>query len=152
MTLASTGTLETDAKIQYLRTLVRGEALCQFDLFPSEVENAETLKIGYYIRGSALYFPPVNSLLKKSAMRLRRKRTRGLKVRCYAARLIHLNGYLSSFLGETLANKMYVTELNNILSNIIPNIWSKQAYVQGFYCESISFKNHANMFERMEIS
>ena len=34
----------------------------------------------------------------------------------------------------------------------MPNSWSKQAYVQGFYCESISFKKEVNMFEHMEIS
>ena len=34
----------------------------------------------------------------------------------------------------------------------MPNIWSRQAYVQGFYCESITFKKAVNMFERMEIA
>ena len=33
----------------------------------------------------------------------------------------------------------------------MPNGWSKQSYVQGFYCETIYFKNDVNMFERMEI-
>ena len=31
-------------------------------------------------------------------------------------------------------------------------IWSKQAYIQGFDCESINFKRYVNMFERMEIA
>ena len=34
----------------------------------------------------------------------------------------------------------------------MPNIWSKQAYVQVFYCNTISFKKALNMFERMEIA
>ena len=34
----------------------------------------------------------------------------------------------------------------------MPNIWSKQAYVQGFGFESISFKNFVNMFEQMGIA
>ena len=34
----------------------------------------------------------------------------------------------------------------------MPTSWSKQAYVQGFYCESITFKNTVNMFECMEIA
>ena len=34
----------------------------------------------------------------------------------------------------------------------MPNIWSKQAYVQGFDCKSISFKKAVNMFEHMDIS
>ena len=34
----------------------------------------------------------------------------------------------------------------------MPNSWSKQAYVQGVYCGSVSFKKDVNMFERMEIA
>ena len=41
-------------------------------------------------------------------------------------------------------DKIGVTELNEILSNSILNSWSNQAYVQGFDCESISFKLAAN--------
>ena len=37
MTLAATGMLEMDAKIQYLRTLVHGEALSQFEFFSAYV-------------------------------------------------------------------------------------------------------------------
>ena len=41
--------------------------------------------------------------------------------------------------GETLPDKFYVIELNEILLNRMPNSWSKQAYSQGFYCEYILF-------------
>ena len=41
--------------------------------------------------------------------------------------------------------------MNGIFLNSMPNSWSKQAYVQGFYCESITFKKAVNMFEHMEI-
>ena len=34
----------------------------------------------------------------------------------------------------------------------MPNSWSKQAYVQGFYCKSISFLKAVKIFERMEIA
>ena len=51
-----------------------------------------------------------------------------------------------------MADKMGVTELNEILLKIMPNIWSKQAYVQGFDCETISLKKDVNMFDRIEIS
>ena len=34
----------------------------------------------------------------------------------------------------------------------MPNIWSKQAYVQGFDCRSILFIEAVNIFERMEIA
>ena len=34
----------------------------------------------------------------------------------------------------------------------MPNVWSKQAYVQGFDCETITFEKSVNMFEHMEIA
>ena len=44
-----------------------------------------------------------------------------LKVRHYVARMIDLNEYLASFLGDTLSDKISVTELDKILLNIMPN-------------------------------
>ena len=61
-TPAATGAPEMDAKIRYLRTLVRGEALPQFELLSTNVENTENLNVDYYIKGLALNFYPVNSL------------------------------------------------------------------------------------------
>ena len=55
------------------------------------------------------------------------------KSRSYSARLIKLNEYLASFPGDTLTDKIDETELHEILLNRMPNSWSKQAYVQGFY-------------------
>ena len=54
------------------------------------------------------------------------------------------------FLGEGKWNA-FVTELNEILLKNMPNRWIKQEHVQGFYCESITFKADVNMFECMEI-
>ena len=85
-------------------------------------------------------------------MRRWMKKLRILTVRSYAARLIDLNEYLLSFPGVTLTDKIGVTKLNEILIKIMPNSWSKQAYVQGFDCGSITFKKAINIFERMEIS
>ena len=70
MTLAVSGTLKAGAKYQYLCTLVRGEALCQFDSFSIDVEVTKPLNIDYIIRGLAQCFSPVNFLSKqKRAMR-----------------------------------------------------------------------------------
>ena len=80
------------------------------------------------------------------------KKPRGIKVIQYAERLIDFNEYLALFPGDNLYDKIGGAELNEILFNRMPNNWSKQAYVQGFYCESISFKKSFNMFELMEIS
>ena len=52
----------------------------------------------------------------------------------------------------TLTDNIGVPELNEILLNSMPTRWSKQVFVQGFYCESITLKKAVNIFERMEIS
>ena len=64
MTLAATGTLDMDAKIQHICTLVRGEELRQFDLLSADVENTEDLNVNYHSKGLVLYFFPVKSLKK----------------------------------------------------------------------------------------
>ena len=75
-----------------------------------------------------------------------------LKVRRYAARFIDLHEYLASFPGSTTSDRMGVTELNDILLNIISNICSNFFYVQGFDYDFFSFQRAVNMFERMEIA
>ena len=80
------------------------------------------------------------------------KNQRRLKVRKNAARLIYLNEYLASFPGATMYYNMGVTELNEILLKSMSKSCSKQAYIQGFDCETISFKKDVNIFEHMEIT
>ena len=58
MTLAATGTLEMEAKVQYLHTLVCGEALRPFDLVSADAKNTETqLDVDYLLKGLAWYSP-----------------------------------------------------------------------------------------------
>ena len=80
-------------------------------------------------------------------MRRGMSKPRGLEVRHYASRFIDLNNYLDCFPGATLYGKIGVTELNKFLFNSMPNCWSNQAYVQGFDCESISFKKRIYIAE-----
>ena len=67
------------------------------------------------------------------------EKPRSLKVWRYTTRLIYLNGYLDYITEVTMTDKIGGTKINEILLNIIPDSWSKQSYIQGFYCESISF-------------
>ena len=153
MTLETTGTMEMNLKVQYLRTLVHGEELCQFELLYADVENTDiSLSVGYLIKVLEWYFLLVDSLSKqKRTMCQCMKKPRNLKVKLYAAYLIDLNEYLASFPWETMADKIVVTELNEIFLNSMPDRWSKQAGDQCLNCESISFFKAVNMFERMEI-
>ena len=65
-------------------------------------------------------------------MRRGMKKPHSLTLRRYTASLIYLNGYLAPFPGDNFTDKIGVTKLNEILLKIMPNIWSKQVYVQGF--------------------
>ena len=80
MTLAETGTMEIDAKIQYLHMLVRGKALRQFALLSADVVNTETLNVDYYIKCLALYFPCEFGFKKKRNASCNEK-PRSLKLR-----------------------------------------------------------------------
>ena len=99
--------------------------------------------------GLAQYSPLWISFQNRSTQCAVEWKPRSLYARRYVAHSIDLNEYLASFLGATLTEKLVVTELNKIPLNIMPNIWFKQAYVQGFDCESITLKKYVNMFERM---
>ena len=56
MTLAASGTLGKDAKVQYLRTLLSRETLHQFNLLPADVEGMNPLTVEAIILGLAAYF------------------------------------------------------------------------------------------------
>ena len=61
MTLSATVMLDTYAKVQYIHTLVRGEALCQFDLLSADMEDTNTsLTVDCLLKGLGWYFFPVN--------------------------------------------------------------------------------------------
>ena len=82
-------------------------------------------------------------------MRSRMINLQGLKVIHCVTHLVDLNYYLDVFPGENISDKICVMELYEILLNSMPNIWIKQACVQGFYCDYITFKLDVNMFERL---
>ena len=71
-------------------------------------------------------------------MRHRMRNPHGLKLRRYAAHMNDLNVYLDVLPGTKKSDKICETELNEMFLNIMPNIWIRQAYVQGFDCESIT--------------
>ena len=85
-------------------------------------------------------------------MRRVTEKPRSLKLRHYEALLIDLNDYLTSLSVDIFSDKIGVTELKLFLLNSAHNSWSKQAFVQGFYCEYISFKKPINTFDQIDIS
>ena len=77
---------------------------------------------------------------------------RTLNIRHCKKRLTNINEYLAILPGLNNPNNMDEVDLNGTHIHIIPNGWSKQAYLQGFSFESVPFKKAINMFEHMEIS
>ena len=73
-------------------------------------------------------------------MRRGMRKPRRLEMRCYVAHLIGLNEYFALFPGVKSTDKIGVTEQNEILLNSMPNICSKQVYVQVIDYESITLK------------
>ena len=126
-------------EVEYFCRIFRGETFLQFDLLSADVENTDNpLTVDYLHNGLVWYLFYMNLIKKKKASNAPLYEIPcGKKVRRYEARLIDLNGYLASFPGSTMADKMCVTELNEIILNSMPNSWTKQAYVQGFDCELI---------------
>ena len=82
MSLDASKTLKSGAKIQYLCTLVPGEALRQFDTFFAEIGSANPENLTSIILGLYMYFFPVNALSKKNcAVRRVIRKSRGLKAK-----------------------------------------------------------------------
>ena len=82
----------------------------------------------------------VNALSnQKRAMRRGMRKIDELKLALYADRLIDIDEYIVALYREKASEIIDETELNEILLNRMPSIWIRQTYVQGFYCECITF-------------
>ena len=82
MTLEASGTLKNIVKIQYLLTLVRGNALHYFDTLSAEIRSARPETLPSINLGLGTYFFPVNALSKqKRAIYHGKRKPRGLIVR-----------------------------------------------------------------------
>ena len=69
MTLAVSGMLVMDAKVQYIHMLVRGEALCKFDLMSDDgrVRRYEPFNSGSYYFRILCILPPCEFYIKSKA-------------------------------------------------------------------------------------
>ena len=134
MTLEESGMLEMAAKVQYLHTHVCEEQLRQFGMLSDCVESGTPLTVEAVILGLGTYPPPVNSLSKQNrAMCRGMSKPHRSKVRRYAAHLIKLNDYLDSFPWANMNTKIGMTQHNLYIQNSMPNGYSKEEYVKGFY-------------------
>ena len=92
MTLDALGTLASNEKLKYLRTLLIGEALHQFDDFCAQFLSTTMAHFNQVILGLGAYFFPVNAFsIHKHVMRRVMSNPRELKFRCYTALIIDIN-------------------------------------------------------------
>ena len=69
----------------------------------------------------------------------------------FVVRLADINNYISLFPGSDKSKTMDEAELNKILLRYVPNIWSKQYYLQGWDLDIKTFKATCSMFKIMKI-
>ena len=65
----------------------------------------------------------------------------------FSARLTELNNYPPLFPGSSANKKMALEELDEILLHAVPNGCAKQAYIQGWDFEMMSYKATCELFE-----
>ena len=148
-----TGTTSATRKIQFLCTMLRREALREFNVLSSQVGSTTNGNIKLIKEGLIGYFSPINEINNhKCAMRHAMGKPPYLLFKIFAARLTELNNYLPFFPGLIAANKMDPEELNKILLHAVPNLWVKKAHVKGWDFEGRSYKETCEMFKRMEIA
>ena len=106
ITIKAPLTLTAGANIQYICTILCGEALHQIDTLYTEVESATSEHLKYIILGLGTHFYPVNTLSKqKHTICCGMRKPHSLKVRRYAAHMIDLNNYLAVFPREKASVK-----------------------------------------------
>ena len=65
-------------------------------------------------------------------------------LRCFSG---WFNEYLADLPVAKAIDEFFETEIKENILNNMPNGLSNQAYVQGFYCETMFFFKYANIFE-----
>ena len=70
----------------------------------------------------------------------------------FVVRLADINNYISLFPGSDKSKTMDEAELNKILLHYVPNIWSKQYYLQGWDLDIKTFKAACSIFKITKIA
>ena len=70
----------------------------------------------------------------------------------FAERLTKINNFHPLFPGLDVSKKTTQKYINKILLCVVPNVWAKQSYLQGWYFEVKIYKETCAVFERMEIA
>ena len=98
MIIDTSGTITTGGKINYLRTLLNGEALHEFKTLCANIGHTTSAHLEQILLLLGTHLFTINAFSKqKRAMRHRTRKTCELKARRYAENMAKLNEYLSIF-------------------------------------------------------
>ena len=102
-----TGTTTAAEKTNYLRNVLREEALREFYELSNQNTGTNNTHLEFIQEGLLGYFPPINALSKqKPTMRRAMRKPRDLPFKRFAARLTELNNYLPLFPWSSAVNNM----------------------------------------------
>ena len=75
------------------------------------------------------------------------RKNQSVKFKCFAVRLTGMNNFLPLLPGLDVSKNMTHEELSEILLHTIPNAWTKQSYLRGWYFEMKTYKETCDMFK-----
>ena len=145
--MVGTGTSSTIGNIAFLRTLLQGEALQEYDLIIVTFRGTAATHQQEIRKVILEYFFPINTIEKqKRTMRHMMRKPRRVKLKHFAARLQEWINLLTKFLLSEDSWKIPQKELNKILLNGLPHEWAEQAMLLGFDFESEPFRAALELF------
>ena len=117
-------------RINYLRTILRGEALREFDKLAIQNAGKACAILKFIQEVLLVYSPPINNLSnQKRAMRCATRKHGDLPFNHFDARLTELNNYLPLFPGSITYKNIPPKELNKIILHAVPNGWENKSYL-----------------------
>ena len=138
-----TGISAAAGGINFICTLLCGEALWEFDKMVIHNNDSTNTHLKEIQEGLLEYFFPTNALSKQKrsiCITMNKNRMIPMSTRRLSACLMDLEKYLLSFPGSNDSNKTDEGDINEILLNAVHNGWAKQAYLQGWDFEERSYR------------
>ena len=131
ITIYGTGIMPPSEIINYLRTILHGEALRKFDELTSQ-NNASINSQLNHIKEGLLGFFSINALSKqKRAMRFIMRKPQSISSKYFSVQLTEINNYLPLLPGSINDKKMALEDPNKTLIHAVLNLWLKKYYLQG---------------------
>ena len=121
-----TGNKTAAGKINYIRTLLHGKSLWEFDELASQNAGTKNSHLKFIQEGLLRYYFPINALSKQNrAMGSAIYKPQELSFKRFVAHITELKNYLPLPPSSSATNKTLPKELNNILLHAVPNGWGK---------------------------